>query len=362
MTRCAQGNRVFFWEEPLFDVSEAFLEIREAIPNLKVVIPHLPSGLDEQETCRIQEWLLAEMISEYSLQDFIAWYYTPLALEFSRKTTPVAIVYDCMDELSGFRGASPALRTAEAELFRRADLVFTGGKSLYEGKRRQHPAVHCFPSSIDRQFFETARQIGTDIEEQASIPHPRLGFCGVIDERMDMDLLAAIADARPNWHFVMLGPVVKISDSELPKRPNIHYLGSKEYHSLPLYFAGWDVGVLPFARNEATRFISPTKTPEYLAAGLPAVSTPIMDVVEPYGRLGLVEIGETAEEWLESLQRAIASRYSRERLARVDKFLKDMSWDGTWQQMSHLLDEVIRRNRETEIGGQTAVSGTTAAD
>jgi UDP-galactopyranose mutase len=141
-----------------------------------------------------------------------------------------------MDELSGFRGAPPGLRAAEAELFSRADLVFTGGQTLYESKKLQHPSVHCFPSSIDREFFGTARQISTDPEDQASIPRPRIGYCGVIDERMDTELLAAVADARPEWQIVMIGPVVKIADSDLPQRGNIHYLGPKDYRTLPACF------------------------------------------------------------------------------------------------------------------------------
>ena len=361
ISRCARQQRVFFWEEPTIGDQAAFLEIRDENSHLRIVVPHLPSGLDTIETSRVQQCLLAELLSEFSIHDFVAWYYTPLALDFSRNFQPKVTVYDCMDELSGFRGAPQSLRAAEAELFQRADLVFTGGKSLYESKRRQHACVHCFPSSIDREFFGSARHIRSEMPDQADVPHPRLGYCGVIDERMDTALLAAVAKSRPDWHLIMLGPTVKIEQSELPKKPNIHYLGPQPYRLLPAYMAGWDVGLLPFARNDATRFISPTKTPEYLAAGLPAVSTSIADVVEPYGRLGLVHIASTADEFVRHCELAIETRNHPERLEEVDKHLSAMSWDLTWEQMNRLVHEVLSRSYEVR-SAQFVVSSTTMAD
>jgi glycosyltransferase involved in cell wall biosynthesis len=362
ITRCSAANRVLFWEEPVFDGDRVFLHVYDANPNLKVAVPHLPYGLSEPEISAAQRLLLDDFFSRHAVKERVLWYYTPLALDFSRHLPASAVVYDCMDELSAFRGAPVGLRAAEAELFKRADVVFTGGKSLYESKRAQHPSVHCFPSSIDREFFATARKIRTDVPDQADIPHPRLGFCGVIDERMDLDLLAAAADARPDWHFIMLGPIAKISDSDLPSQPNIHYLGQRDYKLLPAYFAGWDVGLLPFALNESTRFISPTKTPEYLAAGLPAVSTPIRDVVDPYGAAGLVHIAKAASEFVTAMQEAIDSRNSAQRLARVDRHLSDMSWDLTWQRMARLLNSVVKTNRvtadvESIVAGQAPDEG-----
>jgi UDP-galactopyranose mutase len=330
MTRCAKKNRVFFWEEPIFDAPQAaFLKVEEAGPQLRVVVPHLPTGLSEAEAWQVQEWLLSELVAEHSIREHVLWYYTPMARHFSRNLRPAAIVYDCMDELSAFRGAPPGLRSAEAELFACADLVFTGGQTLYESKKLQHHSAHCFPSSIDREFFGAARTIRIEPQDQAHIPHPRIGYCGVIDERMDLDLLAAVADRHRDWQIILIGPVAKISESDLPRRENIHYLGGREYQSLPTYFSGWDVGILPFALNESTRFISPTKTPEYLAAGLPVVSTPITDVVEPYGTQDLVEIATGPDQFVGGIERAVSTRNSRERLARADFFLKRMSWDLT---------------------------------
>lgn len=321
----------------MYDSDVAKVELQEAGPNLQVAVPHLPPGLPDDEICRIQEWMLAQLIVRRGIQDPVLWYYTPMALAFSRIIESKLVVYDCMDELSAFRGAPVGLRALEAELFARADVVFTGGETLYRAKRLLHPSVHYFPSSIDREFFATARRIKADPDDQGGIPRPRLGYCGVIDERMDLDLLRSVAEIRPDWHFVMVGPVVKISSSELPQGANIHYLGAKEYHTLPSYMAGWDVGLLPFARNESTRFISPTKTPEYLAAGIAVVSTPITDVVCPYGTEGLVHIAETSDEFIGCIETAITNRDNQTRLARVDGFLSQKSWDHTWHGMSSVL-------------------------
>jgi UDP-galactopyranose mutase len=245
------------------------------------------------------------------------------------------------------------LREREAELFSRADLVFTGGQSLYEAKRDQHENVYAFPSSVDVAHFAQARTNKEDPADQANIPHPRLGFFGVIDERMDIELLEGIAEARPDWHLVMIGPVVKIDPASLPRRENIHYLGGKDYKELPAYLAGWDLAMLPFARNESTRFISPTKTPEYLAAGTPVVSTSIRDVVRPYGQEGLVRIADTVEEFVTAALAAMKEDCEASGwLAIVDAFLEQISWDRTWNSMMQLIESALAARMERSIASQ----------
>jgi UDP-galactopyranose mutase len=266
-----------------------------------------------------------------------------MALPLTERLAPRAVVYDCMDELSAFLDAPAELVGLEGELLARADLVFTGGPSLYEAKRHRHPRVHLFPSSIDTAHFATARAAHNDPPDQASIGRPRLGFFGVIDERMDVELLSGVAALRPEWQLVLLGPVAKIDEAVLPRRSNIHYLGIKTYDKLPAYVAGWDVAILPFARNQATRFVSPTKTPEYLAAGRPVVSTGIADVIDPYGNRGLVEIADDAEAFVAAAERAMGA--NGERLRAVDAFLTESSWDYTWADMAELIDEAVRRPR-----------------
>jgi UDP-galactopyranose mutase len=201
------------------------------------------------------------------------------------------------------------------------------------------------PSSVDVDHFATARRCKEDPADQAGIAHPRLGFFGVLDERLDIPLLAGIAEAKPDWQFVMIGPVVKIDPADLPKRANIHYLGPKSYTELPRYIAGWDVALLLFARNEATRYISPTKTPEYLAAGKPVVSTSIRDVVNPYGESGLVRIADAAPEFVAACEGALAESPGARR-ARADNFLRNTSWDRTWSKTALLLKAVLDREAQ----------------
>ena len=348
LTRFARDRRVFFIEEPKFGNGSMRLEVRECQSGVRVVVPHLPDGLDSEiATTAVLKEMVQRFFSNNNINDFVLWYYTPMALSFTDQLDPIACVYDCMDELSAFRGADTRLQQYEKSLFARADLVFTGGHTLYQAKRNQHPAVFAFPSSIDRAHFAQARSTQTEPDDQQNIPHPRLGFFGVIDERFDIELLEGAAAARPHWHFVMIGPVVKIDPATLPRRSNIHYLGSKTYEELPAYLAGWDVALLLFARNEATRFISPTKTPEYLAAGKPVVSTSITDVVRPYGEQGLVQIADSPEELIAAAESLLASANRSEWLDRVDSFLADISWDKTWSQMSHLIDEVVEAKQES---------------
>ncbi|KJH70975.1 UDP-galactopyranose mutase [Aliterella atlantica] len=348
LSRCAQGRRVFFIEEPILSNDPVGrLDISQHESGVWVIVPHLNEGLSEEAIASAQKLLIDGLFAQYQIEQYICWYYTPMALSFTEHLQPLAIVYDCMDELSAFKGASPTLKNNEAELFRRADLVFTGGQSLYEAKRDCHPNVYAFPSSVDVAHFAQARIAQEEPIDQASIPHPRLGFYGVIDERMDLELLAGIAAARPDWHLVMIGPVVKIDPAELPQSENIHYLGSKDYQELPTYLAGWDAAMLPFARNESTRFISPTKTPEYLAAGKPVVSTSIRDVVRPYGQENLVAIADNTSEFVAAAEKLIQEDLTASGWrSRVDAFLEQISWDRSWASMMKLIESSLATRQD----------------
>jgi UDP-galactopyranose mutase len=345
LTRYALERRVFYIEEPLYDAeAHPWLDVEEC-SGVTVVVPRLPAGLPEQDAVAMQRRLLDELIGRERIAEYVLWYYTPMALAFSDHLAPQAIVYDCMDELSAFAHAPSALKRLEAELLRRARVVFTGGQSLYEAKRDSHPNVHAFPSSVDVDHFAQARRIAIDPADQRAIGRPRLGFFGVVDERMDMALLAGVAAARPAWQIVMLGPVVKIDPAALPRAANIHYLGTKKYDQLPHYIAGWDVALLPFARNEATRYISPTKTPEYMAAGKPVVATSIRDVVRPYGQQGLVRIADTVDAFVTACEAAL-SEDPVVRLRDADAFLRQTSWDGTWARMRRMLEATLTPRSE----------------
>ena len=288
--------------------------------------------------------LLRGLVDVEELVRPVAWVYTPMAEPLLDAIEPALVVYDCMDELSLFLGASPELVRMETALLERADLVFTGGVSLYEAKRKRHPRVWCFPSSVDARHFAQARPAGPAIPEpadQAALPRPRLGFFGVLDERLDLAVLDAIAGSHPEWQIMMVGPTVKIDPATLPKRPNIHYTGQRPYEELPAYMAGWDVCLLPFARNDATRFISPTKTLEYMAADRPIVSTPIADVVRSYR--DIVYLADTPAAFVQACERALTAPAEERdaRSAAAAAVLAQTSWDTTALRMEQLIEESI---------------------
>ena len=336
MSRFARSGLVIYWEEPRFEPGvQATLQLRVAPDHgVTVATPVLAEGLAPADQTAQLRSLLDELVAHRPGAELVRWYYTPMMLEFSRHLAAGCTVYDCMDELANFRFAPPQLMQLERELLAEADVVFTGGHSLYEAKRDRHANIHPFPSSVDGSHFARARAAQPDPVDQAAAPHPRLGFYGVIDERMDLGLLDAIAAAHPEWSLIMVGPVVKIDPAELPRRPNIHYLGGKSYDELPPYLAGWDVALMPFAINESTRFISPTKTPEYLAGGKPVVSTPITDVKRHYGALQGVAIADGPEAFIAACEQALALPRQGTWLAGVDAALADLSWDRTQAQMA----------------------------
>jgi glycosyltransferase involved in cell wall biosynthesis len=350
LSRFAKSGRVFFFEEPIFSDKPSRLEISRREDNLTVVVPHI-SDFDREvfQDVETQRELLDQLIAQENIKDFVLWFYTPMALDFADHLKPLATVFDCMDELSAFKFAPPELLENERRLLEKADLVFTGGQSLYEAKKGKHPQVFAFPSSIDTAHFNQAREVSAEPPEQQNIPHPRIGYCGVIDERIDLELLANTAELRPDWQFIMIGPVVKISENDLPRRENIHYLGGKDYKDLPKFMAGWDVAMMPFALNESTRYISPTKTPEYLAAGLPVISTAIRDVVRPYHEKGLVYIVGSSEDFSSAVTKAL-QEHSTAKVSKADEFLADNSWDKTWAEMKRLIDATVAG--ETKVAAQ----------
>ena len=333
LSRASRQWRVWFIEEPIYGDSQR-VEVRTISENLTVVVPHLKHGTNHEDAIRQQRESVDQLLAQHNIQDFIAWYYTPMALAFSDHLKPRLTIYDCMDELSAFLGAPASLLNKEKALLTKADLVFTGGLSLFEAKQAKHPNVFAFPSSIDYRHFEPARHGLTEPADLQAIKGPRIGFCGVIDERMDLNLLRSLANSRPDWQFVLLGPVVKINHATLPQGPNLHYLGMKSYKELPAYFSHWDVAIMPFAINEATRYISPTKTPEYLAAGLPVVSTPIQDVARTYGGWAPVVIADSPQAFEQAIDKMLTQP---DDWTAVDEYLLANSWDTTWDEMSRIM-------------------------
>ncbi|MBD2705088.1 glycosyltransferase [Spirosoma sp. BT702] len=342
LSRAANQCRVWYIEEPIWQDALS-LEIKKVAENLTVVVPYLPQGIDEQTAIRLQRQLIDQLIDQQTITDYVTWYYTPMAFPFTDHLRPKVVLYDCMDELSAFLGASPQLLEQEQRLLNRADVVFTGGYSLYEAKKKRHSAVYAFPSCIDYTHFCPANSTNSlagldDPADQASIGYPRIGYSGVIDERLDLSLLRELANRRPDWQFVLLGPVVKIDPATLPTGPNLHYLGMKEYKTLPAYFSNWQVAMMPFAINKSTQFISPTKTPEYLAAGLPVVSTPIRDVVKTYEKWSRVTIADTVSAFEQGILASLNQSVGDDE-PELDQFLRTQSWDQTWRQMHAILNK-----------------------
>ncbi len=349
MARRAALGPVWFWEEAIpVHHHLPYLEFHAfARTDVQAIRPRVPEHLSPAEGQRVLAELLDQMLALTKTERPVLWYYTPQMRPFSRHVAAEAVVYDCMDELSNFRFAPHDVAANESALMAEADVVFTGGHSLFEVKRDRHDNIHPFPSSVDAAHFAAARSGGPEPADQAGIARPRLGFYGVIDERLDLALVGELARRRPDWQIVLVGPVVKISEGDLPRAPNIHWLGQKDYAELPAYLRGWDAALMPFAVNEATRFISPTKTPEYLAAGRPVVSTAIRDVERHYGALEAVRIADGPDAFASACEAALALAAGGPQDWRdeADRLLSLLSWDATSRHMTRLVDEAGRARR-----------------
>jgi len=358
LSRLAQHYPVLFVEEPVFDDGEPFMEQSSPAPNVTVYRAHTPiqAGGFHDEQLRLLQPMVAQLAPPG--EDVIAWFYTPMALPLLQAIDPSLVVYDCMDELASFKNPPKQLLQREGALLNLADLVFAGGPSLYEAKKHRHPNVHCFPSSVDVVHFQQALDRERQHPQQAAIARPRLGFYGVIDERFDPELVGEVAGAHPEWQIVLAGPVVnKIDPERLPRNPNIHYLGQQPYSALPDLLAGWDVCLMPFAINEATKFISPTKVLEYMAAQLPIVSTPIADVANPYGHV--VAIADTAQQFIAACEAALAQT-PEQRRHMVEAMLAVVaatSWDNTARHMAELIETTPARTRDAANARTASLNG-----
>lgn len=351
LSRLARHYPVLFVEEPLHDAGPARIDRAVVADRVEVLTPRTPvdaAGFHDDQLPVLKP-LIADHLSERGISDYLVWFYTPMALPLLAEMHPRAVVYDCMDELAAFKDAPRQLRQREQMLMRVAQLVLTGGPSLYEAKRTQHPNVVCLPSAVDAQHYSprhAASRIDLMLRAeqiQGRIPGPRLGFFGVIDERLDIELLDAVARAEPDWQLVMVGPVAKIDRERLPKRANVHWLGPQPYQLLPQLVADWDVCLLPFALNESTRFISPTKTLEYMAAEKPVVSTAVHDVVAMYG--DVVRIARDAANFIDACRWALSeTAYKRaERISEMLSTVSRYSWENAARCVRGAIGEVLER-------------------
>lgn len=330
ISRISRHYKILFIEEPIADEIEDGYELNIIHKNLHVFKPRV------KDMEAIPSVLLAFL---QSTQVEYAWFYSPSFSSLLAYIDVNFIIYDCMDELSLFKGAPAELIEQEKFLISEADIVFTGGKSLYESKSQRHPNTFCFPSSVEREHFEKARYHLSLPENLKHIPSPIVGYCGVIDERIDMDLLQNTALLLPGVSFVMIGPLAKIDDSELARAPNIFYLGMKSYESLPQYLAAFNIAMMPFALNDSTKYISPTKTLEYMAAGKPIISTAIKDVERDYSHC--IPIISTAEEFAAAIKELLNTN-NQEYQQDYNKILDRTSWDNTANSMIQILKETVK--------------------
>jgi UDP-galactopyranose mutase len=359
LSRIAREWPVVFIEEPIHapDRQPRWERMPVEEKGVTVLRPHTPvgeGGFNDAQMPYLKN-LLDQLIDEENLEGCAVWLYTPMALPLAQHMGErmEVLVFDAMDELSAFKFAPPQLIEREAETMREADVVFTGGISLYRAKQSRHHNIHAFPSSVDAPHFRKALHT-EEAGDQAHLPHPRLGYYGVIDERIDLALIDYLAKSHPEWQIVMVGPVVKIGEDELPRHPNIHYMGQRPYEQLPQYLAGWDVCLMPFALNESTRYISPTKSLEYMAAEKPVVSTPITDVVEPYGNI--VGIGHNPAEFTALCEQALVETEGERdrRITAYREVLQRTSWDETASAMMALIGEAAAGRTRQERGSVLA--------
>lgn len=340
LSRLAKEIPVLYIEEPVGAASKDMLELRldGRVTIARVHLHDLPArcsfgdGVNDRVAA-----LLEPLLSDD--EDLLAWYYTPMAIgAFPDSIPPAMTVFDAMDDLASFCNAPSQMRAQEERMLEMADLVFTGGPTLYRQRQHRHPRVFCFPSGVDRAHFASPGQPSAASRALSQMRRPVIGFYGVIDERMDMELVAQLADLRPDWNFALVGPLAKICPDDLPTRANIRHFGLQSYEALPAILNRFDVAMMPFALNEATRAISPTKTLEFLAGGKPVVSTPISDVVELYS--SATSIAATAVQFVAAIDEILAWP-AEDRAAwqqRADTLLAAHDWDQIVEEMVTAMD------------------------
>jgi glycosyltransferase involved in cell wall biosynthesis len=338
--RLSKNSRILFVEEPIpfTKGEEGTAHIYNPAKNITVLQPKIKWENFPEELLE----LIQQQSEKLAFHLPVLWFYSPMFVDLTESLSHSLVVFDCMDELSAFAGAPQSLLDKEEHLLNIADVVFTGGRSLYEAKRKRASNVYCFPSSVDREHFAQATKKNVTLPvDMERIPHPIVGFYGVIDERMDLHLLSKVAKELPQASFVLLGPTVKIDTAALPQRENIYYLGQKSYAELPQYLKYFDVAMMPFALNSATKFISPTKTLEFMAAYKPIVSTPIYDVVRSYPQE--VAIAKNAKQFSQAIQTYLTEKKKSKKLreALQKRVIKQTSWDLTVYSMEKIINNLL---------------------
>lgn len=339
LTRLSRENNVYYFEEPKDGSADIYeVELQEGVFIIKIYI----NFKEENRNQRLSK-LIDRIINDHGINSYSCWHYTTMALAYTSQLKPELTVYNCLRESSYFRFSQPEFPVLEDELFERADIVFTGGKLHFEANKNRHDNIHLIAGGVDKYHFKAARYNTVDPEDQKQIGSPRFGFSGVIDERFNKNLLKELSDEKPDWNFVIIGQILGIDVNDLPRADNIYYLGPKKYAELPKYYSHWDIAMLMFATNHSTEFYSSIETLEYLAAGVPVISTPVNEVVQEYGDSHLVYIANDAESFIKYGERELSKICRKEWLAKADQLLADKSWDNTFEEMRFLLDNIKKR-------------------
>jgi glycosyltransferase involved in cell wall biosynthesis len=356
LSRLSARHRILFVEtvgpDPQLAAPYARFREAEGFPNITLLRIQFPTGqwsdgrfVDRERRRLVQEALKSELLAG-QFQNPVQWFYDPMAVAaFGGRMDEAATVYDCMDELSKFKGAPPVIVERERKLLALADVVFTGGRKMFEAKSRFNANCHFYGCGVDVNHFGKARDESTRVpDDLAHLKKPVLGYFGVVDERMDYELVAKLADANPDWSVAIIGPAIKVDPGQFPQRPNLHWLGGRDYQALPACCKGFDVCLMPFAMNEHTEFINPTKSLEYMATARPIVSSAVPDVISNFG--SVVKIARSHDEFIAHCRQAAASP-DREAIERGLKMASENSWESIVNRLDqHIRDVLVRNNQE----------------
>jgi glycosyltransferase involved in cell wall biosynthesis len=352
VSRLSQRHKILFVEviAPAADLATPTARFRgpENFPNVTILTLQFPAArwndgeyVDAERRRMVQEFITGPVAGQFD--NAVQWFYDPMAVPaFAGKMDEILTVYDCMDELSKFKCAPPEIIERERQLLGRADVVFTGGRKLFEAKSQHNDNCHFYGCGVDCEHFGKAREERTEVPaELRGMQKPVLGYFGVVDERMDYELIARLADANPKWSVVMIGPVLKVDEAVLPKRPNLHWLGQRSYSDLPAYCKGFDVCLMPFALNESTEFINPTKALEYMATGRMIVSTAVPDVVRNFG--SVVKIAKNQKEFISLCQRAV-EKPEQDAIERGLQMASENTWEKIVARMERHIEDAMTAN------------------
>jgi glycosyltransferase involved in cell wall biosynthesis len=356
LSRLSRKHRVLFVEAPdVYDAAHVTrVDLREVtdFPNINVLQLKIPAKREndirwiDKERRRVVQSLLSGPLGQ-SFPSIVQWFYDPMAVTaLAGQLDEQLIVYDCMDELSLFRGAPPELVRRERELLAVADVVFAGGPKIWRAKRELNRNCFCYGCGVD------ARHFGEACDPELRVPHdmaglsrPVFGYIGVVDERIDYELLTRLADSTEG-SVVMVGPWTKVDPASFPHRDNLQWLGGRDYSDLPRYAKGFDVCVMPFAINEATRFINPTKALEYMATGRPIVSTPVEDVVSQFS--DVITIAKDATAFANACARAAVQPDSRQ-IERGLALAQQNSWESIVARLEQHIEEALGSRRALSV-------------